>query len=42
MAGTDPIIVARTGDRVVINKIYVVVRTENGQERGGWVKLPAC
>jgi len=34
LAGTDSIIVARTGDRVLINKIYVVVRTEKGQELG--------
>ncbi len=42
MAGTDPIIFAGAGDLVLENKIYVVVRTEKGQEWGGWVKLPAC
>ncbi len=39
MAGTDPIIVAGAGDLEFINKNYVVVRTEKGQESGWVVKV---
>ena len=39
MAGTDPIIFAGAGDLEFINKNYVVVRTERGQESGWVVKV---
>ncbi len=39
MAGTDPIIFAGAGDLVLENKIYLVVRTEKGQESGWVVKV---